>query len=264
MSDISQPAAATLVQRRLDGGSQGTGRDPSAPPAKKVVETYKETDRAKPVDDRITILGIPAEQITPATHAALASLVAEINFLRGLVQRHERSARPGAVPAPKPDAALDSLAAALTAPVHPDDSRVMVLAYLNTFDDVRRSSGLLAAKTLLADVFTRFEAVQIAPTRPIEGQPQQGRVINPEPAVLLSPTLVGGAGMAGIFNLPSISVDDTAIAHQVRDTILTEGFLVSGIEMSVSLAVGAAVASRGEGLLTLLGRVDHMIRGAGY
>lgn len=105
----------------------------------------------------------------------------------------------------------------------------------------------------MADVFTRFEAVQIAPTRQIEGRPQQGRAIDPDLAALLSPTLVGGAGMAGIFNLLSIPVGDIAIADQVGDTILTEGFLASGIEMSVSLVVGAAVGQLRRGTPDLAG-----------
>ena len=43
-----------------------------------------------------------------------------------------------------------------------------------------------------------------------------------------------------------------------------EGKPIPGLEMSVSLTVGAAVTGGGEGLLTALGRVDHLIRGSAY
>ena len=38
-------------------------------PPRKVVESYQETERSRPLDDRVTIIGIPIEQITPSTQA---------------------------------------------------------------------------------------------------------------------------------------------------------------------------------------------------
>lgn len=265
MSDITQPPSVATIQRRLDGRSQGGGRDATSPPAKKVVETYKEIDRTKPVDDRITILGIPADQITPATHAALASLVAEINFLRSMVNRFERGAKSGASHQLGGDQALEALAAALAAPVAPGESRVLVLANLNTFEDVRRSSGLLAAKSLLADVTSRFAAVAIVPfVSPPASDTAKPKPVVLEPRPMIAAGVIAGASMAGVISFEQGPVDETAVAEQVRDAILTEGFLVSGIEMTVSLTVGAVAASQGEGLLTAIGRVDHLIRGSGY
>ncbi len=93
MPDITQPEAVRIVERRLEGRSQGghTGGQSGGPekPAKQVVANYEEAAKAQPSDARITILGIPVDQITPATQAALGGLVAEINFLRGVVYRHE-------------------------------------------------------------------------------------------------------------------------------------------------------------------------------
>jgi hypothetical protein len=264
MSDIAQPASVPQLQRRLDGRSQGGGRYPDAPPAKKVVETYQEIDRTKPVDDRITILGIPAEQITPATHAALASLVGEINFLRARVRRLERDAGSRTAVHEPSEAAFEALAAAFAAPVADRGARVLVLAYLNTFEDVRRSSGLLAAKGLLFDVFARFSTVKAVPQgQPVKSVKSQALSVV-EPSPVEAPGLIGGAAMAGIFRFADAAVNETAIAQQVRDALLLDGFVVAGIEMAVSLTVGTVAIGDGESLLTALGRVDHMIRGSAY
>src|SRR5262245_27415367 len=88
MPDIPQPLGLSTVQSREDGRGRG-GADPGGHAPKKVAETYQETERAKPVDDRITIIGIPIEQITPSTQAALAGLVAENSTLRSQVRRLE-------------------------------------------------------------------------------------------------------------------------------------------------------------------------------
>ena len=70
MPDIVQPETVAVVQRRLEG--QGQGKDaPRGQPSKKVAATYQEVARSKPADDRITILGIPIDQITPATQASM-------------------------------------------------------------------------------------------------------------------------------------------------------------------------------------------------
>lgn len=253
MSDISQPASLPMVQRRLEGRSQGGGNpNPNGPPAKKVAETYQQIDRTKPVDDRITILGIPADQITPPTQAALASLVAENNFLRSAVKRLEKIAQADS------HAALGDATAALTdalaAPAAPTETRVIVYAYLNTFDDVRRSSGLLAAKSLLADLSFRFSTAKAAVSL-VQGTP-------PESFAMVASGIIGGAAVAGVMSFPTSNFEDTVVARQVRDAVTAEGFNVGGIDMAISLTVGATRVSRGEGFLTALGRVDHLIRGS--
>src|SRR3954463_12499340 len=90
MPDIPQPESVKVVEARLDGQAQGRPRARARPP-QKVAATYAEAARASTDDDRITVLGIPFDQITPATQAALAGLVAEINFLRSRLKRLERT-----------------------------------------------------------------------------------------------------------------------------------------------------------------------------
>lgn len=93
MPDITQPQTVQAVERRLEGQAQGGRAQGGAHlPAGKVAADYEEAAKGQPADDRITILGIPVEQITPATQAALGGLVAEIDHLRGVVKRLERSA----------------------------------------------------------------------------------------------------------------------------------------------------------------------------
>ncbi|MCB2107884.1 MAG: hypothetical protein KDE14_09305 [Rhodobacteraceae bacterium] len=263
MPDIIQPAAVNVVTSREDGRAQSQGRNPDAPPAKKVAEAYQENDRAKPVDDRITILGIPAEQITPATHAALASLVSEINFLRGAVKRLEKIARGTGAMWPATldpsDQVMTVLTSAFAQPLDENAQRIMVLGYINTFEDVRRSSGLLAAKTLLSEAVGRFSNLKIVPALPPEG-PAAGSPAEPVPFVVSGP--VGGAAIAGLLEFKTSDVDETFVAQQVRDQITSEGFEVSGVDMSISITVAAVAVSRNEGPLTALGRVDHMIRSA--
>lgn len=255
MTDIAQSALVGNVQRRLEGRAQGGNRNPNGPPAKKVAESYQEGDRTRPVDDRITILGIPADQITPPTHAALASLVAENNFLRSAVRRLERAAQSDAASG---DAAVAALTNALAAAAAPTETRVLILAYLNTFEDVRRSSGLLAAKSLLADVAMRFSeakaVVSFASADPAV-KPM------PETFTMVASGTIGGGAIGGVMSFPTGNFDETVVAQQVRDSVVAEGFNVGGIEMAVSLTVGAVRVSRGEGFLTALGRVDHLIRG---
>ena len=164
MPDIAQPETVRTVERRLDGRSQGGGgggKPALEQPAKKVAATYEEVAKAKPADDRVTILGIPVEQITPATQAALGGLVAEINFLRGVVKRHERAAprkgEPQGALVLDPETFVKALGAALAAPAPEGAGWVLALVHVQTYEDIRRSSGLLAANGVLADVAQRLK-----------------------------------------------------------------------------------------------------------
>ena len=121
MPDIVQQNPVAVVQRRLEGQGQGGAKDaPRGQPSKKVAASYQDVVRAKSVDDRITILGIPVEQITPVTQAALAGLVAENNHLRNVVKRHERAfdkraaGQPAEAAILEPEAFLGTLGATLT------------------------------------------------------------------------------------------------------------------------------------------------------
>jgi hypothetical protein len=260
MNDISQPVGVGLVKTREDGRGQGNARDPGNQ-ARKAAEAYQSTNKNKPVDDRITILGIPAEQITPATQAALASLVAEVNFLRGAVRRLE-----GAVANAKRDPAhrtadiipadllIESLNRLASEPMMEGASRTLVLAYLSTFEDVRRSSGLLAANTLLADMAQRMVKVEFTPWP--EAVMREGELCRFRLA-----GFAGGSTLLGVADLPAGAVDETHISQQVRDQCLENGFNVGGIEMTVAMSVAAVIISPNEGAVTALARADHLLRG---
>lgn len=269
MSDILPPADVVQVRARDEGRSQAGGRDSDGPPPKKVADAYKEIAKTKPVNDHITILGIPAEQITPATQAALASLVAEINFLRSSVRRLEGGARitkRDVLPAEGEIIPADllpvQLARLMGAAPEPGVARVLVLTYLSTFEDVRRSSGLLAANSLLSDLAQRMARAEFAPSPPSETLP--GIPVAPQSTGLFKLRLLGFAGgssLAGLAELPADQIDESYIARQMRDQCLETGFNVAGIDMSVALSVAAVVVSANEGVLTAMARVDHLLRG---
>jgi len=269
MNEISQPTNIALVKPRDEGRSQGQGKPrEDGPPPKKVADVYNETSKSKPVDDRITILGIPAEQITPATQAALASLVAEVNFLRAAVRRLDATAaakrdgrqHDGEIIAQ--EALVGQLSRLIAEPLPPGVARVLVLAYLGTFEDVRRSSGLLAANTLLADMAQRLTRAEFTPsadavtdiTKPAAHGPGQFR--------FRAVGFAGGSTLLGLAELPSAGIDDTHISRQVRDQCVETGFNVGGIDMAVALSVVAVVMSANEGVLTAMGRADHLLRGS--
>lgn len=244
MPDIAQPETVRTVERRLEGRSQGGGRPAvHEPAAKKAVATYEEAAKTKPADDRITILGIPVEQITPATQAALGGLVAEINFLRGVVKRQERAARKpdnqnsGVL---EPEAFVKALGGALAQPPVEPASWAIVLIHVPTYEDIRRSSGLLAANGVLADVAQRVKDFQEA----------------------ASFTLVGYAGGSNLAGLTALAPDQDAaeLARAVRTRLTTGGYAVGGIEMALVIKVAVALVGAGESATLALGRADHLLR----
>ena len=247
MPDIPQPDTVTTVERRLDGQSGGQGA-PGRPQPRKQVATYAETERVTPRDDRITILGIPFEQITPATQAALAGLVAEINYLRGLVKRYERGPRKGdeAAAILEPTAFGRALDAQLAAEPAEGDTWVAVMVHVATYEDIRRSSGVLAANATLADVAARL--------RDIELPVGEGRG-----ARLLCMGYAGGSNLAGVMALPQQDLDTTAVAGFVKGKLLAGAYNVAGIDMALAVSVAAAAVGAGESGLLALARTDHLL-----
>ncbi|MGE4061800.1 MAG: hypothetical protein AB7E79_00380 [Rhodospirillaceae bacterium] len=264
MPDITQPETVRIVERRLDGRSQGSTHSAhSNQPAKKVAATYDEVAKAKPSDDRITILGIPVDQITPATQAALGGLVAEINFLRGVVRRHEKSAprkadTPG-VAILEPDAFVKALGTTLAQPVAPDSRWVLLLVHVPTYEDIRRSSGLLAANGVLADVAQRLKDFPLDPV-----DPAAGSALAMAAAMANSFAVTGYAGGSNLGALAKLPADqDTEVfARAVRAHLTASGYLVGGIEMAVVIKTAAAPIGAGESAALALGRVDHLLRTA--
>ena len=272
MPDITQPETVVVVQRRLDGQSQGKDT-PRGQPSQKVAASYQEVARAKPLDDRITILGIPVEQITPVTHAALASLVGEINHLRNVVKRNERQAeKRGRGDAQtdaailEPEAFVRQLAVVLGQPPGAGNTWVIVLVHVSTYEDIRRSSGLLAANSALADVARRLKEVRLSPAHmqtesdaaPHGASPSVAAAeAMPVPFALLG--YVGGSNLAGVVTLSEGSLNTTNLAQTVRGH-LAGGYVVGGIDMALAITVAAAAAGSGESPLLALGRADHILR----
>lgn len=271
MPDISQPGSVKVVERRTDGRSQGKPAATGAPP-QKIVATYEEVARTKPSDDRITILGIPVEQITPVTQAALGALVGEINYLRNLVKRHERP-RKGDLHAGatteilEPEAFLRALGSALAKPALPGTAWVLVLVHVATYEDIRRSSGLLAANSALADVAQRLKDLRLTlpAAEGVRLADHGGATLGEAAASLpLGFSLIGYAGGSNLAALSMVPTgqDTDAIARAVRERVTANGYLVGGIDMALAVKTAAAVIGDGESAALALGRADHILRSA--
>lgn len=266
MPDITQPETVRIVERRLEGRSHGGHGGVPDQAAKRVVANYEEVAKAKPADDRITILGIPVEQITPATQAALGGLVAEINYLRGVVKRHERAApRKGEAPSAAildPETFLSALGGALASPAPTGGSSwVLVLVHVSTYEDIRRSSGLLAANGVMADVAQRLKDFRndAAAADPAGA----GGTVAAMASAMASPFAVvgyvGGSNLAALTTL-AIDQDAAALGRSIRAHLTASGYLVSGIEMSLVIRCAAASLGAGETATLALGRADHLLR----
>lgn len=284
MPDITQPETVRDARRRLEGQGQGAGKDAAqGQPSKKVAATYQEAARTKPPDDRITILGIPVEQITPATQAALAGLVAEINHLRNVVKRHERALekRSGQVQGSgqqiegallEPDAFVRALGGMLAQPPAPQQNWVIVLIHVSTYEDIRRSSGLIAANSALADVAHRLRDVRFNVSLGVAGASVASDATPPATAPSVAAIdaraavplalsgYAGGSNLAALAALPQNGLDTAAVARTVRDHLAAVGYTVGGIDMALATTVVASVVGGGESPLLALGRADHLMR----
>ncbi len=285
MPDITRPENVTAVQPRLEGKDQGGGRDTRGQPSKKAAASYQEVARSKPLDDRITILGIPVEQITPVTQAALAGLVAEINHLRNVVNRHERSSDKRGGQAQQAlqqtdtavleyEAFARSLGAMLAQPAGTGQTWAIVLVHVSTYEDIRRSSGLLAANSALADVAYRLREVRLS-ISPVQSSPPVGLASDTAPSGA-APSVaaldggasgpfallgyVGGSNFAAVTALPQEGLDTGSIGRSVRDQLSVSGYVVGGIDMALAIAVSASAVGLGESSLLALGRADHLLR----
>jgi hypothetical protein len=263
MSDIAQPETVAVVQRRLDGQSQGGKNAPRGQPLKKVAATYQEAARTKPLDDRITILGIPIEQITPMTQAALAGLVAESNHLRNIVKRYERAGEKRAANSQfpqstdpailEPEAFLRALGVTLGQPTIEGNTWVVVLIHVATYEDIRRSFGLLAANGALAEVAYRLKDMRFGPSSaalaasigsaasPAASTPSAA-ALEPGSASFVLLGYAGGSNLAGAVALPAEGLDAADVAKAVRTHLSLKGYVVGGIDMA--LAIGRGCRSR--------------------
>ncbi len=280
MPEIKEPESVMLVQGRLEGRGQDAGKGGGEQPPKKVTETYEEAARSQPAEDSITILGIPLEQITAATHAALSGLVAENNYLRNALARHERK-KSGQTKEPGPEqkglleynAFVSALGASLAVSPGSGLSWVIILVHLKTYEALLRNSGLLAANGSLEDVGHRFTQINIGgealnghasadseSSLPTGGAPASLSEQQSMPTHLVLAGYAGGSSVSGLVALPAGITDTAVIARQVRDHICSEGFHVGGVDMALEVQVAAAVCGVGESPLLALGRVDQLLR----
>jgi len=275
MPDIAREQGAMAVERRPEGHGGGQGGVPARDqPSRKVAATYQEVAKTKPFDDRITILGIPVEQITPVTQAALAGLVAEINHLRNIVKRLERSGDKRIqqdVAILEPEAFEHALSGALAQKPAEGMSWRMILVHVATYEDIRRSSGLLAANSALADVAYRLKDIElvepvitIAPAPPLPPTKKGKKALPPpppppKPSAFTVLGYAGGSNLAALTALPE-SFDTDAAARKIREHLSAEGYVVGGIGMALAISVAVAAVGAGESPLLALGRADHHLR----
>lgn len=248
--EIPQPSGLAPVQPRQDG--RGRANDNHAPPPRRIVEAYQEVDRSRPADDRITILGIPIDQITASTRAALAALVAEIRMLRAQVRRLEGDVgKPVGPPVLGTRAFLARLDELLAAAPPEDAGHVLVLVHVQTYEDIRRSSGLLAANGALAEVAHRLRKLELT--------------LPPEPATALPVAAVGFAGglsLALLVDVP-LSVAPEDVGRAIHGSLNVEGYDVAGLSMALEMTVTGGRVQAGESALSALARVDHISRSSG-
>lgn len=176
--------------------------------------------------------------------------MAEINYLRGLVKRYERGGqRKGeeATTILEPAAFGRALDAALAKEPPEGDTWVAVMVHVSTYEDIRRSSGVLAANATLADAASRLRDLEI----PL-GEGGSAR--------LSTMGYAGGSNLAGVMSLPAQELDTDAVAAWVREKILTGAYNVAGIEMSLAITVAAAAVGPGKSGLLALARTDHLLR----
>ena len=144
-----------------------------------------------------------------------------------------------------PDGLMRALSGALSAPAPAGDAWALLLVHVPTYEDIRRSSGLLAANGVLADVAQRLKDFKMdlgAPGSPFS---------------LLG--YAGGSNLAALMALtPEQATDD--IARSARAHLTATGYLVSGIEMSLVIRTAVAVIGPGESATLALGRADHFLR----
>ncbi len=251
MPDIPQPTGLPGVDTRTDRRRQGGG-DGRSPAARRAAETYQEADRARPFDDSVTIIGIPIEQITNSTRAALAGLVAENATLRAQVRRLETRLPAGAAPAMLDrEPFLASFTELTGTPAGPGLAWSLFLIHVETYEDIRRSSGVLAANTVLADVGQRLRDVHL--TWPVEG-----------PAATTVPMAclgaIGGLTLVALASTP-LDAELPVLCHQIRDQLSATGYDVAGLSMALAMKVAGATISRAESPLLAIARVDHLTRG---
>ncbi|MEQ8736176.1 MAG: hypothetical protein RIC29_14715 [Rhodospirillaceae bacterium] len=251
MSEITKPANVTQVQWQEEKPRDEQHRGEHAP--NKVAETYEESAYA--FNDKITILGIPIDLMTTQVQATIGGLVAEVDHLKTKVKRYE-GGQGGKAAAPTSAlltgeqyiAALDQ---ALSEPPPHGMHRQLALIVVNTYEDIRKSSGVLAANSALADVVMEITNAGLSVTPVgIVGGPTIGALLT-EPDV-----------MEPKNPKPSKPEDPPPLttADKVRAAVDQKTYTVSGIDMHLSFTVAAVRVVTGQSALQAIGQVDHVLR----
>jgi len=243
MSEITSPSGVVNVQWQEEKPADDQDQKHHEPPANKVAESYEENARA--ISDHITILGIPVELMTSQVQAMIGGLVSETAFLKSKIQRLERTTSESEVPLLEGAHFLSALENALRNGAPSGSISELVLVTVNTFEDIRKSSGILAANGVLADVATYIAESELQ-TSPVGlvGGPTIG-------ALLTSPEQVSDA---------ETEENVLSTADRVRAIVEGTSYSVSGLEMDLSFKVAAARVEPGQSALHAIGQVDHVLR----
>lgn len=250
MPDINPPSSVTAVHWQEEKPANDGQQQRQEPPPDKVAETYQETARG--TGDKITIMGIPAELMTPQVSATIGGLVSEVDHLKSKVRRYEAAMKNTADGVPEGllmgDRFINVLERALNSAVSSGQSRHLVLVVVNTFEDIRKSSGLLAANSSLADVVSEIQQSELDPNT-------IGLIGGPTIAVLLTD--------AGFAQQETSNEDGTLVtlSDRVRATVEGTAYSVSGIDMKLSFTVASVRVEAGQEALQAIGQADHILRG---
>jgi GGDEF domain-containing protein len=250
MSDIHLPTSVVNVQWQEEKPHQDGEPRPRDPAAEKAAESYEESQRT--ITDKITILGIPIDLMTTQVQATIAGLVSEVDHLKTRLNRFEKGQKSGGGLTDQDvlvgDAFNHALDKALSAPPPPGHIRELALVVVNTYEDIRTSSGLLSANSALTEVATRLGNAGLGSS--IVG-------------------LIGGPTVAALLTRPNIheqpGVDDAGHEHAstadiVREAVEAEAYPVAGLDMDLRFTVASMRVETGQSAVHAIGQADHILR----
>lgn len=248
MSDITSPTGVVGVQWQEEKPASDGEQNKRDLPANKVAETYEESARG--VNDSITILGIPADLMTTQVQATIGGLVSEVQFLKTKVKRYEASIKQSEDSLPEEtlvgERFLKTLDKALSTPPQTGFVRELALVVVNTYEDIRKSSGVLAANSVLEDVAAEIKA------GPITAEPA-GIVGGPVVAALLT-------RMEADQLTAEPDAAPLTTADRIRQTVEARGYTVAGMDMTLSFTVASVRVETGQSALQAIGQADHILK----
>ncbi len=249
MPDINLPSGIVNVQWQEEKTRDEGEQKPRDPPAEKVAESYEESSRT--VTDKITILGIPVSLMTTQVQSTIAGLVAEVDHLTARLKRFERAQAKNAddvdVDFLSSQSFIRSLDKALAVPPPAGYIRELVLVVVNTYEDIRQSSGLLSANETLAEVATRLRESDFG-AAPIG--------------------IIGGPTVAALLTRPDpVSVQESegeeaeeSTADSIRRLVESAAYTVAGLDMALRFKVASVRVETGQSALHAIGQADHILR----